>query len=161
MTKISASSIWRAISESKCTFFAWLVLHDRVLTPENMAKKNWPCNSFCTLCLCINETTSHLLTQCNYTEATWNLVVVQFNLPNFDMLGATGGPLHWVQVILNTSSRKEKREKLGILFTFWWPLWKERNRRTFDHKETSTSCLASMICDTIRLHLVAFATLVI
>jgi hypothetical protein len=134
-----------------CKFFAWLVLHDRVLTAENMAKKKWPCNLFCTLCLCINETTSHLLTQCNYTEATWNLVALSLTCQALTCWEPQ-------EVILNTGSRKEKRKNLGILFTFWWLLWKERNQITFDHKETSASCLASMICDTIRLHLVAFVT---
>jgi hypothetical protein len=56
-----------------------------------------------------------------------------------------------VQVILSIGSRKKKMEKLGILFSFCWQLWKERNAlRTFDHKDISASCLASQSRDTIR-----------
>lgn len=35
-----ASSIWQATTEPKCRFFAWLVMHDRVLTTNNLLKKN-------------------------------------------------------------------------------------------------------------------------
>lgn len=40
MSYFPANDIWRAHSEPKCRFFAWLVLHDRVLTAENLAKRN-------------------------------------------------------------------------------------------------------------------------
>jgi hypothetical protein len=62
MTPFSADDAWRAISEPKCQFFAWLGLHNKVLTADNMAKKYWNCDPYCSLCFCKNETTSHLLT---------------------------------------------------------------------------------------------------
>jgi hypothetical protein len=34
-----AMSIWQAMSEPKCKFFTWLVMHDRVLTANNLMKK--------------------------------------------------------------------------------------------------------------------------
>jgi hypothetical protein len=64
-----AKHIWKAQTEPRCKFFAWLVLHDQILTAQNMLKKNWACDYFCSLCLCMHETTDHLLTKCNYTEA--------------------------------------------------------------------------------------------
>jgi hypothetical protein len=56
-----ATSIWQAASKPKCRFFAWLVMHDRVPTANNLLKKNWPCNFFCSFCLCIHETTESCL----------------------------------------------------------------------------------------------------
>jgi hypothetical protein len=40
---------------------------------------------------------------------------------------------------------------MGILITFWWHLWKERNRRIFDRKEQSVPHLAFYIHDELRL----------
>jgi hypothetical protein len=37
---LPAPDLWTAYSEHKSNFFAWLVLHDRVLTTDNMIKKN-------------------------------------------------------------------------------------------------------------------------
>lgn len=34
-----ATVIWRACAEPKCKFFAWLVVHNRILTVENMNKE--------------------------------------------------------------------------------------------------------------------------
>ncbi|GJN06929.1 hypothetical protein PR202_ga24706 [Eleusine coracana subsp. coracana] len=39
-------------------------------------KRNWPCNVNCSLCYCMPETTPHLLTECNFTEAVWNQLLI-------------------------------------------------------------------------------------
>jgi hypothetical protein len=70
MSIFPATAIWKAITAPKCKIFVWVVMHDRVLTADNMIKKNWQCNSVCSLCFYMHET-SHLVTQCNYTEATF------------------------------------------------------------------------------------------
>jgi hypothetical protein len=62
MISFKAADIWRAKTEQKCKFFAWLVLHNRALTANNMIKKGWPCNHFFSSCMCKEETTSHLVT---------------------------------------------------------------------------------------------------
>jgi hypothetical protein len=46
MVYFPATDQWRALSEPKCKFFAWLALHNKILTTDNMAKKNWDCNRF-------------------------------------------------------------------------------------------------------------------
>jgi hypothetical protein len=82
------------MSEPKCKFFVCLAMHDIILTTSNMVKQNWPCNHNCALCLCIHETTDHLLTQCNFIEATWNLVANRFGLPGYDSMSSSrGGPM--------------------------------------------------------------------
>jgi hypothetical protein len=53
-----ATDIWRTKTEQKCKFFTWLVLHDRVLTTDNLIKRNWPCNQLCPLCHYLDETTT-------------------------------------------------------------------------------------------------------
>jgi hypothetical protein len=37
--------------------------------------------------------------------------------------------------LLKSSSEKVKKMKLGILLTFWWLIWKEKNKRIFEKKE--------------------------
>jgi hypothetical protein len=37
-----ASDVWKASTEPKCKFFVWLVLHNKKLTADNMAKKTGP-----------------------------------------------------------------------------------------------------------------------
>jgi hypothetical protein len=118
MSHFKADDIWRAITEPKCQFFTWLVLYHRVLTAINMAKKHWTCNPLCSLCLCIGETTPHLLAECNFTEAAWNLVSHHFNLPNYSAISHSVGPDQWMQLFRDTLTGKDRRKKIDILFSF-------------------------------------------
>jgi hypothetical protein len=126
-----AMSVWRAITEPKCKFFAWLAMHNKVLTTDNLLKRNWSCNYYCSICFCIHETIDHLLTWCNYTEAVWNLVTAKFHFPSYSHLPQEGGHVGWILHFLRSGTKKDKRRKLGMLFSFWWEVWKEQNRRIF------------------------------
>jgi hypothetical protein len=114
--------IWKAQTEQKCKFFAWLLMHDRVLTTDNLIKRQWPCDYYCALCLCLHETIEHLLTHCNFTEAAWNITVSQFGLPPFTAMAAAGGPKQRISLLLQAGSKEEKKRNLGILLTFWWTI---------------------------------------
>jgi hypothetical protein len=87
-----------------------------------MSKRNWSCNPTCALCCCLNETSFHLFTECNYTEAAWNLTANKFHLPDYGSMISSGGPLHWADLLLQSGSRKKKRKKLGILFSLCYYL---------------------------------------
>lgn len=146
-----ATEIWRAITEPKCCFFGWLVMHNKVLTADNMAKRNWPCNLSCVLCYCQHETTAHMLTKCNFTEATWNLVASQHQLPTYTELMAQKSPTEIVTTLLSSGNAKDKRRKVGVLCTFWWEVWKERNRRVFDRVEKSPNVVAALTLEALKM----------
>jgi hypothetical protein len=83
MISFPAPDIWQTNSEHKSKIFAWLVMHNRVLTTDNMTRKSWPCNPICSFCECCQETTHHILAECNFTEAVWNIIANFYNLPDF------------------------------------------------------------------------------
>jgi hypothetical protein len=97
------------------------------------------------------KTAEHLLTECNYKEALWNSICATYNLPSFSSMAQEGGPLQWVRNLLVSGSSKEKKRKLGILFTCWWQIQKERNRRIFEEKELSVPRVAAQIHDHLQL----------
>jgi hypothetical protein len=97
----------------------WLVMHNKMLKADNVLKRNWDCNQFCSLCLCIVETVDHLLTKCNLTELVWNSVAARLGLSNYDSLNYSGGPKNWMVKIMSTDSPLENKRNLGIMFTVW------------------------------------------
>jgi hypothetical protein len=103
----------RLSQSPKCKFFAWLILHNKPLTTDNVLKKNWDCNPICPLCYCISESADHLLTKCNYSEAMWRSISQLFNLPPYDVIAAPGGPVDWV-FNLSRSGRRQEEEKIGF-----------------------------------------------
>jgi hypothetical protein len=59
----------------------------------------------------MDETTPHLLTSCNNTEAVWNLIVTRLQLPNFSLMSAQEGLAEWLQHLLNQGSASDKKAK--------------------------------------------------
>jgi hypothetical protein len=114
-----APDIWHAHAEHKSKFFGWLVLHNRVLTADNMLKKNWSCDQICSFCECFQETTNHLLCECNFSEAVWDLVAYSFSLPDFDVMQDAQGTVKWFQKILQIGEANEKRRRTVILIIVW------------------------------------------
>jgi hypothetical protein len=59
--------------------------------------------------------------------------------------------VEWVQYLFSYGTKQTRRKNVGILFTFWWLIWKERNKRIFEHKEVSGVQLATLIQEAIHL----------
>jgi hypothetical protein len=108
----------------------------------------------CALYLCSQKFVDHLLATCNYTEAVWSQVANMLNLLAYFQLRLTGGPAQWAETLISTGTKKiYRRRKLGILFYFWWAIWKESNTRIFDNRDRSPNQLISLLKDEITLHL--------
>lgn len=74
--------------------------------------------------------------------------------PWYNSFRNADGPIQWVQQLLQQGAKTEQRRRLGILFTTWWHVWKERNRRVFDRDEKSVQGVFELIkSDIISLNL--------
>ena len=49
-SKLKLTLVWRAKAESKCRFFAWTLLHKKILPSNNLIKRHWPNDPICKLC---------------------------------------------------------------------------------------------------------------
>jgi hypothetical protein len=77
-----------------------------------------------------------LLTECNFTEALWNLTVTYYSLPAYLVmsaqgglidwtnslpaylvLSAQGGLIDWTNHLLISGNIMDKRRKIGVLFS--------------------------------------------
>jgi hypothetical protein len=88
----------------------------------------------------------------------WNSVAAKFQLPDYSLMRLQEGPQGWVSFLSRTGNKKERRRKLGVLFTFWCWNWKERNRRVFDHSELSAGRVAKVIQEVISGFNIAWDT---
>jgi hypothetical protein len=60
-----------AANFAKCRFFAWTLLHNKILTAENLQKRGWSNDSICRLCKQEPEAITHLFQNCIFTRAVW------------------------------------------------------------------------------------------
>jgi len=78
--KIKIFPIWKARAEWKCRFFAWTLLHPKILTSNNLSKRNWLHDPICKVCKFNPETLSHLCKDYIFIEEVWSIVRNWFNL---------------------------------------------------------------------------------
>ena len=55
---------WKARAQPKCRFFAWMLLRKKILTANNLIKRNWPNDPICKLCGVDPENPTHLCKGC-------------------------------------------------------------------------------------------------
>lgn len=145
---IQFDKLWPAKVEAKCRFFMWLWLRGRILTSNNLAVRGIPHDDVCTLCDQQDETPLHLILQCPYARSVWALVGNDMGLPVL----ATNAQhavsiMHWWN---DMTSGLGCRAKKTAIYTAW-NIWKERNRRVFEHKSLQEAALLHLIKQDIIL----------
>lgn len=131
----NCSAIWKAKAEGKHRVFAWLLIQNKILTADDLMIRNLPCNPICTLCDQAKETAGHLCLHCVYAREVWDhvsrwtngLVSVPASFKGLD---------HRWGFLFETDTEGAKASGSCFIYIAW-NLWKERNRRTFDHWATS------------------------
>ena len=78
--KIKIFPIWKARAEWKCRFFAWTLLHPKILTSNNLSKRNWLHDPICKVCKFNPETLSHLCKDYIFIKEVWSIVRNWFSL---------------------------------------------------------------------------------
>jgi hypothetical protein len=66
----------------------------------------------------MQETTQHLLSECNYVEVYWNLLAARIGLGNYGQMRLLGGPSDWVSFLSGQGSKNTRKQNLGYLFSF-------------------------------------------
>jgi hypothetical protein len=61
-------AIWKAKTEGKHKFFAWLLVQSKILTTNKLITRSWPCNPTCLLCDQELESANHLCLQCVFSQ---------------------------------------------------------------------------------------------
>jgi zinc-binding in reverse transcriptase len=131
---------WKLHLPNKIKIFLWLMMQNKLLTNENLQKRNWPCGASCVLCNSImQETTDHIFLSCSFTRRTWNDI-----LPNNHQLPSS-------VIYLSRTLDAGRLANSGVAIKYaavCWNIWKERNRRIFENKMlTSYSLTMKMILD--------------
>lgn len=152
------SLIWKVWAPGKCKFHAWLIIQNRVWTSDRLATRGWRNNGHCPLCRCDTETALHLVAMCRYTKRIWRLVATWAGYQQLEPAQwEEARSVHqWWESLANTPGIPKKGLRSLILLVVW-EIWKERNRRIFDHKEMATGVLLAKIKEEASLWALAGA----
>jgi len=150
--------IWKAKAEQKCRFFAWALMHKKILTANNLFKRGWTDDTDCKLCSNDQETPFHLCKDCPFTKEVWGILKQRFNLSVLDLLVSTAGSIYnyWCRCKWKFD-KTQRRDVDEILIYFRWNIWKERNRRIFQQKYLNLRQVAFICKDEIMQYWLAMA----
>jgi hypothetical protein len=143
------AKVWNTHAEPKCRFFAWLALHGKVLTADNLAIRGWPHDPICKLCRIHPETVQHLLLDCSFAKSARDKI--------FGWNGTIGVPPpvlghglnSWWDGMVTTLQSGKRREANGAFIYTIWGIWKERNRRVFRNESLMPDIVAHIIWEDI------------
>lgn len=150
--------IWKVWAPPKCKFFAWLAIQNRIWTADRLQARRWPNNGVCALCRHSPESGVHLFQDCRYTRRIWEGIATW--LSNEQLRPSAWVPADSVQSWWDNMDHTPSMARRGlrsIIMLVCWEIWKERNARIFEHKESATAQLLQKIKDEARVWVMAGA----
>ena len=144
-------SVWKPRVPSKVNFFIWTASLGKVLTIDNLRKRQLVIMDWCCMCKEAGESIDHLFLHCHTARELWALA--------FSMFGVTWVlPRHVVDLMAcwNGCTRRCKSATIWgmIPHCLMWVIWRERNARTFEDLEKSTQelkqCFLSMLLEWVN-----------
>ena len=96
----------------------------------------------CYMCKAEKETGDHVLLHCMEAHILWQLIFALFDEQWAMHTKVRRMLLSWGGCFVG---KKKKGKRLGrlLLYTFFWAIWSERNRRTFENCESLDQTIKS------------------
>ena len=111
------------------------MLHNGILTTDNLRKKGWALPSRCPLCTSAEESADHLFLFCDFTKEAWKAMLwpIAVTLPGTFMELISD----WFALSPFSLNKKITLKTIWMWIPKFlcWKIWLERNNRVF--KETS------------------------
>jgi ribonuclease HI/exonuclease III len=167
-TALPNPALWKAVwnyrSLPKVDLFIWTLAHKSIPTGENLKRRGWEGPFRCPLCRQEEETTDHLLLNCNYSKEVWKQMIGPQLITRFPT-DVTSLLLQWDSMGPFADKKKNQTHWIwGLLPKLaLWSLWLERNHRIFrdsllreDRLVTKIQAtmgeLATHLSPTVKLH---------
>ncbi len=139
-------NIWQAKVPPRVAFFTWLASLGKLLTADNLRRRNIILVSWCCMCKADGESVDHLFLHCNLARELWTMV--------FSLFGMQWVMLRRVVDVLACWKGRLGRHKNRIIrdaipHSVLWCLWRERNARTFEGSERNMLNLKILMLRTL------------
>jgi len=141
-------NIWCAKAPTRVAFFVWSAALGKILTHDNLRKRNIVVIEWCCMCKKKGESIDHLLLHCDTARELWSFM--------FSLFG-----VEWVmpQTVLELLTTWGAFFGHGLAKKVWrlvphcvlWSVWWERNARLFEDVETVMVVLRKRVLNTLYL----------
>jgi hypothetical protein len=118
--------IWKAWAENKCKIHTWIPLHNKILTADNLQKRDRPHQDHCVLCNDPLETGLYLSLLCPFAKAVWEQVL---SWENFSVQWPQHDPTSladWWELEARRVPKQDRRRFNGVVIYIMWNVEGER-----------------------------------
>ncbi|XP_057775022.1 uncharacterized protein LOC130994001 [Salvia miltiorrhiza] len=130
------AEVWKTPAPHKVTVTTWRLLRNRLPTCDNIRKRGVLLaeeDQACQHCNEQDENASHLFTTCTKTQEIWDEIQKWCGI---SMARPASTAMHW-EMFGHCGKKKKIRKLLNMIWIGCvWMLWKKRNERIFEGKET-------------------------
>jgi hypothetical protein len=134
--------VWRTKSPPRAAFFVWSAAIGKILTLDNLRKRQVVVVNRCFMCKKDGESIDHLLLHCKVAHALWCNIFSRLDLSWFMFSSVLDLCACWYSSSRNRSAVVWKM----MLICIFWSIWRERNNRCFEDLESSLEeILASLL----------------
>jgi hypothetical protein len=132
--------IWKVKAPLRIAFFLWATALGRILTVDNLRRREFQLINRCCLCKKDEETINHLFHHCEFSVDIWHLVPISFGV-SWITPGNVPQLLHCWKFIGHGHHREAFWKVIPALLM--WSIWRERNRWIFENSESNVLLLKS------------------
>ncbi|XP_040992740.1 uncharacterized protein LOC121239540 [Juglans microcarpa x Juglans regia] len=140
--------VWRNKAPPKALLFTWTVALGKILTTDNLRKRQVIILEWCCMCKKAGETVDHLMLHCEIARALWSDVFIRIGL--IWVMPAIVVELLACWVMPDGAPQIKAVWKM-VPICIMWCIWRERNERTFEDKELTLEGLRIFFYRTLLL----------
>lgn len=121
VTPVFIPTVWKLVVPPRIHVFLWLLFHNKIMTRDNLNKRNMKKPEECVFCLC-KESVQHLFFECIVAKNIWNTLNLFFGRN----LGSD-----FISIASLWVAGKKLDVINSVIAAVLWALWKHRNSMIF------------------------------
>jgi hypothetical protein len=133
-----SKKLWKVRTEPKVKIFAWTMMHQKILTADNLEIRGMQHDPLCLLCNSEPEDAKHLFIKCIFTKEVYRLIWLWFRIKgNATPCLPCQELAEWFEQNVVWASVGDGRKVARILLYSSWNVWKEHNKCILDSMHNS------------------------
>jgi hypothetical protein len=137
--------VWDQVAIPKVNFFFWTLMHNKLLTKDNLEKRNIVGPHRCALCNNNLESAQHLFMDCIFAKEVWGLFLQDFHITIPSQNSVVDIFAAWSLIYPQRIPSKSFWRKIWTVIPkyVYWQLWLTRNQLIFKEEKHSSLQVAA------------------
>jgi len=150
--------VWDPLGLPKINFFTWVLMHGKVLTSDNLSKRDIHRPHRCSLCCKAQETMEHVFVDFSFAQEVWDCILQGLNVSTPSQVKVANLFSTWRMHYPHMTQRKTTWNRIWKVVPKYvcWKIWLARNDQIFNSIPNSPLKVAAkakaLLLETVANH---------